>query len=321
MANNQAVAEMAIRDVSQSTNTTFPSTPLNLTQTPEDLRLKWVSAITSDLRRKEDQTYPNTTRDFQIALNHDGSIENLAKDPYLLIEIHSEDPSIRDYTPRFNLPKQIEDHLPSREDKIERKELFALGGLVYQLISGKGMFDDFANNVASISVIEQKFIAGEFPDDVWGLKAAVRVLGCWCPPFAKEFVDAEKERERKEKAAAKKKNLLLGAKILGGGLATTLAAPVVLPLVGFGGGGVVAGSLAAAWQSSIGIVQGGSVFAFLTSAGAGGAATAAFMATGVAGASLLVAATGAGFFDKLRNETEVVELREHFLEVWRRDLK
>jgi hypothetical protein len=79
--------------------------------------------------------------------------------------------------------------------------------------------------------------------------------------------------------------------------------------------------LAAAWQSSIGIVQGGSLFAFLTSAGAGGAATAVFMATGVAGASLFAAATGAGLFDAARNETEVVVLRNHFLEVWRRDLE
>ena len=44
--------------------------------------------------------------------------------------------------------------------------------------------------------------------------------------------------------------------------------------IGFGQGGVVAGSLAAAWQSSIGSVATGSLFALLQSIGASGGSTA-----------------------------------------------
>lgn len=48
---------------------------------------------------------------------------------------------------------------------------------------------------------------------------------------------------------------------------------IVLPLVGFGVGGIAAGSTAAAWQSSIGsagIVASGSLFAILQSLGTTG---------------------------------------------------
>lgn len=45
---------------------------------------------------------------------------------------------------------------------------------------------------------------------------------------------------------------------------------VTLPLLGFGLGGIIAGSAAAAWQSSIGAVAAGSLFAVLQSLGATG---------------------------------------------------
>lgn len=53
---------------------------------------------------------------------------------------------------------------------------------------------------------------------------------------------------------------------LGGGALGALA----LPLLGFGAGGVVGGSIAASWQSSIGLVSAGSFFAVLQSLGATG---------------------------------------------------
>lgn len=45
---------------------------------------------------------------------------------------------------------------------------------------------------------------------------------------------------------------------------------LTLPLLGFGAGGVAKGSAAAAWQSYIGVVAAGSLFAFLQSVGATG---------------------------------------------------
>ncbi len=53
---------------------------------------------------------------------------------------------------------------------------------------------------------------------------------------------------------------------------TAVVAPfIVLHVIGFGVAGVVAGSLAAAWQATIGNVVAGSVFAILQSFGAAGA--------------------------------------------------
>ncbi|KAL3479212.1 hypothetical protein BJX99DRAFT_255741 [Aspergillus californicus] len=52
--------------------------------------------------------------------------------------------------------------------------------------------------------------------------------------------------------------------------------PAVLSTIGFSAVGPVAASFAAAWQSSIGIVQAGSLFATLQGAAMGGAAAEAF---------------------------------------------
>jgi hypothetical protein len=58
------------------------------------------------------------------------------------------------------------------------------------------MFDDLGDDGNEVSEIEKRFVAGEFPDDVWGLEAAVRILGCWCPPFAEEVVVLRHEMEK-----------------------------------------------------------------------------------------------------------------------------
>lgn len=63
--------------------------------------------------------------------------------------------------------------------------------------------------------------------------------------------------------------------------------PVVLPAIGFSAIGPVAQSIAAAWQSSIGIVAAGTPFAFLQSAAMGGAAAGVFYGAGVAGLAVL----------------------------------
>ncbi|RAL04043.1 uncharacterized protein BO80DRAFT_462191 [Aspergillus ibericus CBS 121593] len=55
-----------------------------------------------------------------------------------------------------------------------------------------------------------------------------------------------------------------------------LTGPALLGAVGFSATGPVAASLAAAWQSSIGVVQAGSLFSMLQGAAMGGTAAGAF---------------------------------------------
>jgi hypothetical protein len=70
-----------------------------------------------------------------------------------------------------------------------------------------------------------------------------------------------------------------------GGAAVAVGAAAVMPVlgaIGFTTIGPVAGSAAAAWQSSIGLVQAGSLFAWCQSVAMGGWAAGGIMTTGVA---------------------------------------
>ena len=62
------------------------------------------------------------------------------------------------------------------------------------------------------------------------------------------------------------------ASVVVGSTALAVAPHLALPALGFGAGGIVAGTVAAAWQASIGNVVAGTLFASLQSAGAAGLA-------------------------------------------------
>ena len=68
-----------------------------------------------------------------------------------------------------------------------------------------------------------------------------------------------------------------------------LAAPTILGVVGFSAVGPVAGSTAAAWQASIGLVATGSAFSFFQSAAMGGAAMGVIGGIGASGVTVAVA--------------------------------
>ncbi|KAE8363036.1 hypothetical protein BDV27DRAFT_130505 [Aspergillus caelatus] len=90
----------------------------------------------------------------------------------------------------------------------------------------------------------------------------------------------------------------------GAGLALATApvtGPAVLGAVGFSSTGPVAASLAAAWQSSIGIVQAGTWFATLQSAAMGGATAGTFTTASNIGIGIMgSAAVGTQLNDKKR---------------------
>lgn len=83
---------------------------------------------------------------------------------------------------------------------------------------------------------------------------------------------------------------------VGGGVAAAVSilCPLALGLAGFGAGGIVAGSAAAAWQASIGNVAAGSLFAFLQSAGATGGLWGLGAAAGAATGAVAGAGTAGG---------------------------
>ncbi len=79
-----------------------------------------------------------------------------------------------------------------------------------------------------------------------------------------------------------------------GGITVALAAFLVVPILGaagFGATGPVARTAAAAWHSSIGLVEAGSFFAWCQSAAMGGAAFGGIVAAGASGLGVAGAAT------------------------------
>lgn len=121
------------------------------------------------------------------------------------------------------------------------------------------------------------------------------------------------------RAYAKAHPFLLTSQIVGGvGMIASLVALPILGAAGFAAAGPVAGSAAAAWQSSIGLVQAGSVFAWCQSAAMGGAAVNGIVALGAAGGSVALAATGAGV---VGGQTALTpeKLKEMFLSVYRKE--
>ncbi|KAL8790290.1 MAG: hypothetical protein Q9213_000642 [Squamulea squamosa] len=73
-------------------------------------------------------------------------------------------------------------------------------------------------------------------------------------------------------------------------LGLTFAIPAILEVVGFGALGPVAGSIAAGWQSSLGLVAAGTPFAFLQSAAMGGAAMGVITGIGALGGAVAITA-------------------------------
>lgn len=69
-----------------------------------------------------------------------------------------------------------------------------------------------------------------------------------------------------------------------------MAAPAILGAVGFGALGPVAGSTAAGWQSSTGLVAAGSAFSFLQGAAMGGVAMGVITGVGIVGGAVPIVA-------------------------------
>lgn len=82
-------------------------------------------------------------------------------------------------------------------------------------------------------------------------------------------------------------------------LATVLILPI-LGAVGFGSLGPVAGSVAAGWQSAIGLVEAGSAFAWFQGAAMGGAALTPVIAVGLVSVGTIVVTVVATHFGGIK---------------------
>jgi hypothetical protein len=119
----------------------------------------------------------------------------------------------------------------------------------------------------------------------------------------------------------KKHPVKFGLQVAGGVVSlASLAVLPVLGVLGFTAIGPVASSAATGWQASTGLVQAGSLFSWCQSAAMGGAAVTGILATGLTGAGVAVSATIAGALDVTGDEEPFPDLKEMFLESWKRDV-
>jgi hypothetical protein len=323
--------------------------------TPEmELREQWCRDILRQLGEESSTPDPPTVRPIRpwdITLHLEGFVNlyqppNGSEQSVNEIEDETNETDHNYYYPlHFRIPPETLHGLAPGEVKI-RTELFALGGLFYEILSLHKPFHDIDNsNGDNEEAIQSRYRHGEFPDDVWALRLAPIVLSCWSLEFAGEF--AQQQGMYISPVAnlfqslpfpqppfelTNNNNLLATPRTLRRYIrenpakfafqaigATALAASFVtvpvLGAVGFSAIGPVAGSAAAGWQASTGLVQAGSFFAWCQSAAMGGAALNGIFACGVTGAGFAGAAT-----KMMGSRTSIPEneLREMFQRVVRR---
>ncbi|KAA8572340.1 hypothetical protein EYC84_002964 [Monilinia fructicola] len=249
------------------------------------LRLKWADSIQELFKldqEPQDREYP---RNFDIILDMDGSAENYLQNP------PASPVSAMLYPARYQLPQTILEKLDTVRERISRAEHFALGSILYEVVSGHQIFDELGDGAPEDEAIQKLIAEGKFPGDLWHLPVTPTILGCLCPGFLEEMLSLRKTAFPSNPSSSlyqiglknyiQKHPYRFGFQVLGG--ITTVASVATIPIlgaVGFSAAGPLAGSTAAAWQSGIGLVQAGSIFAWCQSAAMGGAAVGGLLGLG-----------------------------------------
>jgi hypothetical protein len=291
----------------------------------DEVRKQWIEKITDHIWGSQSNSSLGVIRPWDFILAPDGSVESLPVS-------HIEGESSGMYPAHYRIPPTSIDSL-GRQEQINRQERFAFGTLLYEIGSGKKPFEWLSNEEA-----QQRYSNAEFPNDVKTLPPPlfIAILSFWSVEFADistlhPFINFQQyltaavnpplssfHRITTGASSYIKAHPYLFAIQLIGGLFST-AAVVTLPIlgaVGFSALGPVAGSAAAGWQASLGIVEAGSLFAWCQSAAMGGAAVNAIIATGAAGGGVTALATAAAAGQS--GTLDVDGLMKTFREVYRR---
>lgn len=162
----------------------------DLPDTPSmELRHNWTSAILQNLTDYATQSETeaelvdaddNFPRAWDFILNPNGSVEPVAP------EIPSEGQTGVTYPASFSLPADTLFGLGELEIK-KRAELFAFGGLLYEVISLKKPFSELGDDDEEI---QARYSRGEFPHDVWNMTFSPAILSCWSLEF-KTLIEEE----------------------------------------------------------------------------------------------------------------------------------
>lgn len=228
--------------------------------------------------------------------------------PYNISDLNSQ------YSVHFRIPPTTLNGLPEEECK-KRAQRFAVGSLIYTVMAGKPPFEDLDE-----ASVQQNFEKGVYPAETMGysLEIGVQMLGFWSQEFAEQYpqlIAHHMSPAGQTSVLSKIVKHIRAHPVSSGITAVSLglfgAASLVNPalgIAGFSALGPAAGSAAAAWQSSVGIVQAGSLFAWCQSAAMGGAAAGTIVAAqGVAGGVAGFAALG-GILSGSKDEQQAMRI-------------
>lgn len=146
-----------------------------------EIRKAWINTITTDLLNSTKAAAATNIRDWDLVLNLNGTLENIAPEPT------GETTSLKVYSPCYRLPVEIVNRQTTAEDKIFRMESFALGGVLYEILMGKPAFCD----IEKMDPIQTQIADGKFPSDVFQHTMAERMLVAWCPPFGQVLLNSK----------------------------------------------------------------------------------------------------------------------------------
>jgi len=186
------------------------------------------------------------------------------------------------YPARYRIPPSMINGL-QLEEQVWRSEKFALGTLLYELYTGQRIFP----GQSDVEVQNQYRRAATFPN-LESLPALIQcfVYACWSAEFGRYFGLGKFAQYVEDNPVR------FGFQVAGAVVSTAAVVAVpILGAIGFSALGPVAGSVAAGWQASMGVVEAGSLFALCQSAAMGGA-TVGLATTGVSGAAVALAASG-----------------------------
>ena len=134
----------------------------------EALRQRWTEEI---LKSISSPNPDKTIRPWDILLHQDGTIEILS----------SEKGGRNSYASRHRIPAHKIVGL-DEEEEVKRAERFALGSLVYEVMTASQPFEELSEDE-----VQDRYSSGTFPDDVFSMAMGPFILGCWSLEFEKEM--------------------------------------------------------------------------------------------------------------------------------------
>ena len=136
-----------------------------------ETRKKWTIGV---MERIGGGNEHSSIRPWNLVAKLDGSVESLATPA-------SEKDLSEGYPARFQIPHGTLHGLETGE-KVERAEKFAMASLLYEIMSGRKLFEELSD-----SELQNRFTRGDFPEDAFTLPSSLFILSGWSKEFEQEI--------------------------------------------------------------------------------------------------------------------------------------